>query len=149
MSVNVVEELWGGTVPARTCQTGENLLRENCESYRGEVSARNVPSKSSRISIRDYLGSLSLNSSSLQNPHKGKTDENLVIKKPNGIAKLKKFWEKTGQGDLMNDGEPICVGPMGGKKYCAGSVTNQPEACKQRKLSSDVITSSFLKNWTK
>ena len=87
------------------------MLRENCVSHRKETSARNVPSNSNNLSIRDDLGSLNLNTSISKNPHRGENDENLKKEKPNRITNLKDFWEKTGQWDLGSAQESICVGP--------------------------------------
>ena len=121
-------ELWGGTVPARKCQTGGKLERENCELYRNEPKERNEPSKSSRKGDRDDPGSLFLNSNIPKNPHRGPSEEILKSKKPN---KVSKFWEKN--DDLKSDIKPICVGPMGGRGYCADSVTSLSETSSKRK----------------
>ena len=115
-------ELWGGTVPARKCQTEGNLQRENCELYRNEPTERNEPSKSSRKGDRDDPGSLFLNSNIPENPQRGLSEEILKNQKPNKVSNLKKFWEEN--NDLKRDTKPICAGPIGGGEYRADSVTS-------------------------
>ena len=108
------------------------------QPHQKEMSEENAQSNSSTKGGKYDLGSLLLKNSSFKNPHRGEIEIKSRRNQPGSIARLKNFWENTGNADLKTSQESICVGPMGGEQYCHNSVFNQPKNGKKIRKSSDV-----------
>ena len=137
-------ELLGGTVPARTSQTGENLPTNlSRTNWKGNFGRNNAQSESCNEYARDKLESLQLSNSSFKNQQTDGNQSKIEKKSISRMKSLKNFWENPGKTELNKGSKPICERPMGGGQYRQINVTNQPQTGKEIMKSRDVTATKI------